>query len=179
MKINFYTISFLTLLFGLNSPSFAESLPTLSLSPSSNSFSTSANNNPTYPAWTYPTDHDIWTFDLTAFDPNYLVSIDLTLGDYCCHADDYNLYWDGSSIGTTGFGIQKLFELDTTAAIHTLEVDWLNPISGGSWYNISINALSSEIPSVGEVPIPAAAFMFAPALLGFMGLRRKAKNSLA
>ena len=28
----------------------------------------------------------------------------------------------------------------------------------------------------GQVPIPAAAFMFAPALLGFMGLRRKAKN---
>jgi len=28
-------------------------------------------------------------------------------------------------------------------------------------------------------PIPAAAFMFAPALLGFMGLRRKAKNSVA
>ena len=28
----------------------------------------------------------------------------------------------------------------------------------------------------GEVPIPAAAFMFAPALLGFMGLRRRAKN---
>jgi hypothetical protein len=31
--------------------------------------------------------------------------------------------------------------------------------------------------SVSPVPIPAAAFMFAPALLGFMGLRRKAKNS--
>jgi len=30
--------------------------------------------------------------------------------------------------------------------------------------------------SVSAVPIPAAAFMFAPALLGFMGLRRKAKN---
>ena len=29
--------------------------------------------------------------------------------------------------------------------------------------------------SVSEVPIPAAAFMFAPALLGFMGLRRRAK----
>jgi len=29
---------------------------------------------------------------------------------------------------------------------------------------------------VSEVPIPAAAFMFAPALLGFMGLRRRAKN---
>tara|TARA_R110001583_G_scaffold171120_4_gene324642 strand:- start:4612 stop:5232 length:621 start_codon:yes stop_codon:yes gene_type:complete len=32
--------------------------------------------------------------------------------------------------------------------------------------------------SVSEVPIPAAAFLFAPALLGFMGLRRKAKNSV-
>jgi len=33
--------------------------------------------------------------------------------------------------------------------------------------------------SVGEVPVPAALLMFAPALLGFMGLRRKAKNSVA
>ena len=32
-------------------------------------------------------------------------------------------------------------------------------------------------PSV--IPIPAAAFLFAPALLGFLGLRRKAKNTLA
>ena len=30
-------------------------------------------------------------------------------------------------------------------------------------------------PPIGEVPIPAAAFLFAPALLGFLGLRRKAK----
>jgi hypothetical protein len=29
------------------------------------------------------------------------------------------------------------------------------------------------------VPIPAAAFLFAPALLGFMGLHRKAKNAVA
>lgn len=33
--------------------------------------------------------------------------------------------------------------------------------------------------NVSAVPIPAAAFMFAPALLGFMGFRRKAKNSVA
>lgn len=32
---------------------------------------------------------------------------------------------------------------------------------------------------ISPVPIPAAAFMFAPALLGFMGLRRRAKNSAA
>ena len=29
---------------------------------------------------------------------------------------------------------------------------------------------------VAAVPIPAAAFLFGPALLGFMGLRRKAKQ---
>lgn len=32
---------------------------------------------------------------------------------------------------------------------------------------------------VGEVPVPAALFLFGPALLGFFGLRRKAKNSVA
>lgn len=32
---------------------------------------------------------------------------------------------------------------------------------------------------VSEVPVPAAAFLFAPALLGFMGFRRKAKNVAA
>jgi len=30
--------------------------------------------------------------------------------------------------------------------------------------------------NVSQVPIPAAAFLFAPALLGFLGLRRKAKQ---
>ncbi|HDY85329.1 MAG TPA: hypothetical protein ENH74_06580, partial [Methylophaga sp.] len=33
--------------------------------------------------------------------------------------------------------------------------------------------------NVSAVPVPAAALLFAPALLGFMGLRRKAKNILA
>jgi hypothetical protein len=38
---------------------------------------------------------------------------------------------------------------------------------------------SLDAVSVSAVPIPAAAFLFAPALLGFMGLRRKAKSSAA
>lgn len=33
--------------------------------------------------------------------------------------------------------------------------------------------------NVSAVPIPAAAFLFAPALLGFMGLRRKAQKTVA
>lgn len=39
--------------------------------------------------------------------------------------------------------------------------------------NININA------EISEVPLPAAAFLFAPALLGFMGLRRMAKVAIA
>jgi len=33
--------------------------------------------------------------------------------------------------------------------------------------------------NVSAVPIPAAAFLFAPALIGFMGLRRKTNVSAA
>lgn len=39
--------------------------------------------------------------------------------------------------------------------------------------------LDNANASVSAVPIPAAAFLFAPALMGFLGLRRKAKNSVA
>ncbi|MDB2705433.1 hypothetical protein N9Y67_02705 [Pseudomonadota bacterium] len=41
------------------------------------------------------------------------------------------------------------------------------------------NVSYTPISAVSAVPIPAAAFLFGPALLGFMGLRRKAKNSIA
>tara|TARA_R110001583_G_scaffold195483_1_gene374090 strand:+ start:404 stop:904 length:501 start_codon:yes stop_codon:yes gene_type:complete len=47
----------------------------------------------------------------------------------------------------------------------------LSPYGGGG--------AAARLSSVSAVPIPAAAFLFAPALLGFMGLRRKAKNSVA
>ncbi len=36
-----------------------------------------------------------------------------------------------------------------------------------------------ELTNVSAVPVPAAAFLFGPALLGFLGLRRKAKTSIA
>jgi len=66
----------------------------------------------------------------------------------------------------------------------------LKGIEGNDHYSIAGNVLDlhmyvSEpgdwvrVLTVSAVPIPAAAFLFAPALLGFMGLRRKAKNSIA
>lgn len=35
----------------------------------------------------------------------------------------------------------------------------------------------TTVDPVSQVPVPAAAFLFAPALIGFMGLRRKAKKA--
>jgi hypothetical protein len=34
-----------------------------------------------------------------------------------------------------------------------------------------------DVEGVSAVPVPAAAFLFAPALIGFMGLRRKATKA--
>ncbi|MFT7413416.1 MAG: hypothetical protein ACI9FO_000060 [Methylophagaceae bacterium] len=54
--------------------------------------------------------------------------------------------------------------------------------------NYMFSGLAAESPEISSflvrdtliaTPIPAAAFMFAPALLGFMGLRRRAKNAVA
>jgi len=160
-----------TLLFsGLSS---AELITPVVLTPSNTSFSASAEFDPTYPARTYPDDHDVWTFDLSAFDPNFLVSTDLSLGDYCCYADNYDLYWDGSFLGNTGVGTVGSFSFDVTAGIHTLEVDWLNPIAGGSWYNISIDVASG--PAV--VPEPSTYLLFGIGLLGLIGISRKRKSA--
>jgi hypothetical protein len=45
--------------------------------------------------------------------------------------------------------------------------------------NEKSNTTSLYSLSVSEVPIPAAAFLFAPTLIGFLGLRSKAKNAIA
>jgi hypothetical protein len=44
---------------------------------------------------------------------------------------------------------------------------------------VDIKVAEIIVQPPAEVPVPAAAFLFAPALLGFLGLRRKAKNDLA
>mgnify|MGYP006080198621 CR=1 FL=1 len=49
-----------------------------------------------------------------------------------------------------------------------------------AWYkgfDAQGNALVGDSKALATVPIPAAAFLFAPAFLGFLGLRRKAKQA--
>jgi hypothetical protein len=104
---------------------------------------------------------------------------------------DYNVQ------GTRGWaGYFKISDLDfgsgiAAVSIDTNAVNWdlSNMLVFDSssvtlrWMGISFdsdtyfNVTLSDSPS--EVPIPAAAFMFAPALLGFLGLRRKSKLAQA
>ena len=97
-----------------------------------------------------------------------------------------------TTLGDTGwiYGTEYTFDLIFTASLIEVFVDGAKELSisgtfnNGSFgfYNYSqSNVLYAGITqtTAPAVPVPAALFMFAPALLGFMGLRRKAKTTTA
>jgi hypothetical protein len=94
----------------------------------------------------------------------------------------------GSTLFDTGwvYGTEYTFDLIFTSSLIEVSVNGNTELSiSGSFNNGSFgfynysqsNVLYAGIEenAVPAVPVPAALFMFAPALLGFMGLRRKAK----
>lgn len=108
---------------------------------------------------------------------------------YGFSAGQYSLSFDLSGNQRSGandsllvtFGdYSQLFNLASTAAWQTILVSLVN-VSDGDQLSFShaggdnVGIMLDNV-SVSAVPIPAAAFLFAPALLGFMGLRRKAKT---
>jgi len=81
---------------------------------------------------------------------DFMTDIWLAAGNYYIAITQFSNFWDGSNwegSQTTGF----------------------EDIDG----NIRSDAYAFEY-TVSAVPVPAALFLFAPALLGFLGLRRKA-----
>jgi len=91
----------------------------------------------------------LWTFNPEA----NLQSATVGIGSDS--VDDYIQTWNI----TGNFLFSFLFEAD-----EYYWVDIFNAESNGLEYDVSVSA----------VPVPAALFLFAPALLGFFGLRRKA-----
>ena len=63
---------------------------------------------------------------------------------------------------------KKVFFKNNTSKSNTYGLDILDATSHALKYDVSVTSLS-------EVPVPAALFLFAPALLGLIGLRRRAK----
>jgi len=101
-----------------------------------------------------------------------------------------------TTFGSTGWADNALYTFDLifTSSLIEVKVNGVTELSitdtfagtfnDGSFgfYNFSQdNVLYAGVDQqvVPQVPLPAAVFMFLPALLGFMGLRRKAKRTLA
>ena len=164
---------FAAALTGLALNAQAESIPVVILDKDNNNYSTSANNDPLREALTYQAGvadgHDIWTFDLSAFDQSGPVSISLWLQDTGWDPDNHNAYWDGTLLGQTGVATRGSWSFEASAGLHQMEVEWLNPIAGGAWYDLSITA-------VQPVPVPAAAWLFGSALVGLAGFKRKQRS---
>lgn len=108
------------------------------------------------------------------------------------NAQEYNLLRDqigiaGSELALTFFGnslINNVYFTGTSTGQSFPSTDiwafyWNRDLSAEQYTSNQLAGLAVISGDVSAVPIPAAAFMFAPALLGFMGFRRRAKNSVA
>jgi len=80
-------------------------------------------------------------------------------------SETFNL--DGDSTTSELFTLNASFK-------HIISAEWL--MVGGVQGIFNLDNISVSNESVSAVPVPAALFMFAPALLGFFGFRRKAKS---
>jgi len=120
----------------------------------------------------------------------------LNTGDHYTDAWDHtgvvNELARATTLGSTGWNDNETYSFDLIFTASLIEV-FVNgakelSISGtfnnGSFgfYNLSqgyVLYAGIEETIIPAVPVPAALFMFAPALLGFMGLRRKKKGAVA
>jgi hypothetical protein len=91
---------------------------------------------------------------------------------------DQNLFDSDDALGLSGVDYNNftLRGLESGDLINfngnSVDIDW-TASSPGDWTRM-ITAFSPA--AVSAVPVPAAVFMFAPALLGFLGFRRKLKS---
>jgi len=125
---------------------------------------------------------DTFSFTLTS-QALFSVTDAYAVGDEFSFTDGITT-WNTSTAVNDGTNVGSDFD----AALASPKFSSLSVLlSAGSYVISGLTTLSPygggdgavQLSSVSAVPIPAAAFLFAPALLGFMSLRRKAKNSVA
>jgi len=95
--------------------------------------------------------------------------------------DFYVLNWQPTTSNSSWGTPQYYHDSDlpiTLAGLVTL-INGVEGFNAASFGNFLHPSLRINTGGTGEVPIPAAVFMFAPALLGFLGLRRRIRNTVA
>jgi len=112
------------------------------------------------------------------------LGIDGTDSYFADGSGDYNTVAGGVGVSGSGSTLADYVNLalDSGGAAWNLNLLRAGGLTADSFTKAFVDIKVGEIisqPPTGEVPIPAAVFMFAPALLGFLGLRRKNKATVA
>jgi len=135
--------------------------------------------------FSYDATHALHNFFLSS-PPSDVTSVNGCERAYLCrmltpYELSHNFGFTGEYMRMTGWNvITEVTALGNIEVISTPLILGLNFNLGAVGIDNDFFTYTQWSPSnVGTVPIPAAAFMFAPALLGFMGFRRRAKNLAA
>lgn len=90
-------------------------------------------------------------------------------------------FFDGNANLPASFFSRIFLPNSPSLQTYVFGSEWTDSLFGiganGSTDEFKIRGLGVSYDDMSEVPIPAAAFLFGPALLGFLGLRRKAKQA--
>jgi chitinase len=80
----------------------------------------------------------------------------------------------------TGVWEHVSIAFSSSFAIHLMLEDWSGSggVAGDAYFD-NILLTDANGPTLSSIPVPAAVFLFAPALIGFMGLRRKVQATIA
>jgi hypothetical protein len=95
--------------------------------------------------------------------------------------------WSFNPEAAVTTAVLQIFDVTNNVilATHNVVGDFITSFQflAGTTYGIDFRDINSTATrydvTVSAIPVPAALLLFAPALLGFMGLRRKAKSALA
>jgi hypothetical protein len=105
---------------------------------------------------------------ISGFDTTFSASKDGKMSNGIDSTTEWAKFFASYDLGTTfDTVLASIDSLSLQLGLHVISID--QP-GGGDQSEKFINEISS-------VPVPAAAFLFAPAMLGLMGLRRKNKNA--
>ena len=115
---------------------------------------------------------------------NGALGIDGTDSYFADGSGDYTTSPGGVGVSGSGSTLSDYVSLalDSSGAAWNLNLLRQGGLTAESFTAAFVDIKVGEIinqPPTGVVPIPAAAIMFAPALLGFLGLRRKTKATAA